>query len=487
MPRKISEYFLYQHRYAFGHLFITTTIFVMLVVAWLFVPGGLRVEELASSVQSGNLSLQHFQPQMIIDLPYHLLQRASFALLGVTTISIKLPSLILGIGTIVGLYIVLRHWFRESVTIPSVLIMVTMPLFLFMTQDGTPPIYFQFISIWILVLATFISWRRGPVMVWKILLCVAMGLACYTPLGIYLPLTLAIMGIAHPRVRTVIRRLSKPKLAAGIALGLAAIAPIIYASVHDRDVALTLLGIPTSRPDLQANIMAGVNQLFGFWEPLDGSILTPYYSFGMMALMLIGLYRLTQVRYTARSYVTWIWLLLLIPFVILSPEYLYVLYILAALFVLRGLSQLLVHGWYRIFPRNAYARIAGMVPVAILVLALMLSSVFRYVYSYTYSPPLVQSFSKDLQLLDREFAKYHYTQVALVATPEEADFYRLAARYNSQYRVVVSPEQASAAKTTIMTQASHREHDVTRSPTKIITNSLYAHSDRFYIYSDATE
>lgn len=487
MARKISEYFLYKHRFLFGRLFITTAILVMMVVAWLFVPGGLRQAELDSSVASGNLSLQHFTPQMVIDLPYHALQRLSFAAFDVSVLSIKLPSLLLGVGTIVGLYLLLRYWFRESITIPTVLVMVTMPLFLFMTQDATPPIYFQFISVWILLLATLISWRRGPTSLWKLLLFVAIGLACYTPLGVYLPVTLVIMSFIHPRVRAVFRRLSKPKLLLGVLAGLVTISPIIYAGLRDYTVVTTLLGIPTSNPDLRHNLTLNINEMFGFWLPQTSSMLTPIFSFGLLALMVIGLYRLTQVRYTARSYVTWIWLLILAPMVTLNPQYSYVLFILGALFVLRGLSQLLVHSWYRIFPRNAYARVVGAIPVALIVVALMLSSVFYYVYSYTYNPGIVQTYSKDLSLLNREITRHHYKQTSLVATPAQADFYRLVARYNQQFSVAPSVAAAANAETIILTHASHQTETLDKTPLKILTASRYYEADRFYIYNNGKE
>ena len=106
MSRKITDYFLYRWRYIIGYGVIALTVVGLLYVAFFYAPGGLSQGEMNSVVTSGNLSfksLESFQPASIINLPYNLLQHTSLTLFGVNNLSIKLPSLLLGGLSAIGM------------------------------------------------------------------------------------------------------------------------------------------------------------------------------------------------------------------------------------------------------------------------------------------------------------------------------------------------------------------------------------------------
>ena len=126
MSRKITDYVLYRWRYILGYGVIGLTVVGLLLVAFLYAPGALSQAEMNSVVNSGNLSLaslESFQPASVINLPYHLLQHVSLSLFGVNNLSIKLPSLILGGLSAVGMILLLQMWFRRlsiRVEIPGI-------------------------------------------------------------------------------------------------------------------------------------------------------------------------------------------------------------------------------------------------------------------------------------------------------------------------------------------------------------------------------
>ena len=111
MLRLITDYTLYRHRYTIGYVLVGLLVTILLVAAALYVPGGLSEAEMASAADSSRLSIRSFDPELVIDLPYSLLQSASFMLLGVTTLSIKLPSLVLGLLSLIGIILLLKNWF----------------------------------------------------------------------------------------------------------------------------------------------------------------------------------------------------------------------------------------------------------------------------------------------------------------------------------------------------------------------------------------
>src|SRR5574344_280188 len=102
MHRRVTDYFVYRWRYIIGYSFIVVVIGIMLAVAAFYIPHELRQGEIDSALTSASLGTSTMTPEAAIDLPYHLLQKFSFMLFGVSTFTIKLPSIILGAFTALG-------------------------------------------------------------------------------------------------------------------------------------------------------------------------------------------------------------------------------------------------------------------------------------------------------------------------------------------------------------------------------------------------
>lgn len=482
MTKSVTDFLLYRWRYVLGYSLVGVILAILLVLAGLYSPGGLTSAEMASAIKASLMSYEHFDPAMVINLPFSLLQKASFAVLGVSTLSIKLPSLILGFLAVLGLIPLLAMWFRQNVSLITVALVVTSGQFLFIAQSGTPNILYIFYAVWILLAATMISRRAKFLIVWKILLFILAALSLYTPLSIYVFIAMFIATVFHPHLRYLFKRLNPTKTAIAAALSVVIIAPLAYAIIQNPSIGLELLGIPNAWPSPIDNVVLLYQQYFDFVAPHSGEIMTPVYGLGSMALVLLGIFRLFTTKYTARSYIVSAWFLFILPIVIISPQYITILFVPIVLLLAMGV-QALISYWYQLFPRNPYARIVGLIPLTILVVSMTLSGIERYMYGYHYDPTIARNFSQDLRLLNKEVQR-HDKVVLVVATSEKA-FYDVVAKYNPKLTVAIT---APAEGTSLLvSNAASSKRPVGVAPESIITDRQSADADRFYLYKNGSK
>lgn len=480
MGKQITEYSLYRWRYILGYGTVGIAIIGLLIVTGLFIPGGLTHAEMDSVVTSNALStsISSFDPATMINLPYHILQRISIELLGVSSISIKLPSLILGALSALGMLLLLTVWFRRNVAVITAVLVITTGQFLFLAQNGTPSIVYVFWSVWMLVAATMVSRQAKGLILWKIALFGIAALSLYTPLSFYILLALLSSIVLHPHLRYIVRRLSKPKLLFAGFCALLLLAPLAYAIIRQPSLGLTLMGIPGSFPDLQANGIQLLRQYFDFITPSSNVLMTPMYGLGSMALILLGIFRLFTTKYTARSYLITIWTVLLLPVLLVNPAFTSVTFVPILLLMAMGI-QALIGNWYQLFPRNPYARIAGLIPLAVLIGGMMMTGIDRYNYGYMYDPNTASNFSKDLQLLNKQLADKDRGQTTLIVSQAELPFYRVIVDHNKDVALAAKQQPA---KTIIVSHNAFKTSTQTADLHRIITDDMSQNSDRFYIY-----
>lgn len=485
MKRKVTEYTLYRWRYVVGYVLGLLAIAGLLAFSAMFVPGSLRTAEMESAVTSTQLAFDHFEPHSVINLPYHALQQASFAVLGITTFSIKLPSLVLGFIASIGMYLLIRTWFRPNTAIITTMIGATTPLFLFAAQDGTPLMYALALSIWLLVVATYVSRRRAPKLLWKVIFFALLALNLYTPLGIYLNIAIISTVLFHPHIRYLARNLSLNRVVAGSIVALLLLTPLIYSISMQPRLGLVLLGIPEQLPNIGHNALTLGLQWFGVGALQAGPILTPMFSLGVIAMLIIGIWRFILIKHTARSYITWLWATSLVPLLILNPDYAGLIFPLALLMVAMGVGTL-IGEWYKLFPRNPYARVAGLLPLGLIMSGLMLSGAMRYGIGYYYMPDMAQYFSSDRRLLDDALIQVNASdaQPAAVVVPlSQRDFYQAVAEYEPRMTVLDSVAEAKPAEALIVQHDVHDAAPKDHRLARIITDRTATHADRFYVYS----
>jgi len=472
MGKHITDYSLYRWRYYLGYGLIGLILLAVFAVAGLYIPGALSPGEMQSVIASDalRLSLSTFDPASAINLPYHLLQRASIELLGVSHLSIKLPSLLLGILSAVGMLVLLRTWFRRNVAVLTTILVITTGQFLF--------VIYIFWSILLLVSAMMVSRGARGSGIWKVVLFGTAALSLYTPLSMYILIALMSAVILHPHLRYLIRRLPKTKLLIASACALLLLVPLVYVIWRDPSIGLTLLGVPSAWPDFSANIFQLLRQYFDFFSPSSGTLMTPVYGLGSMILILLGILRLVTTKYTARSYITASWIILLLPVLVINPDFVSITFVPVVLLMAMGMSTLLSN-WYRLFPLNPYARMAGLVPLAVLIGGMVLSGVDRYMYGYQYDPQTAGNFSQDLRLVNKQLRDETRGKTALVVSEKEVPFYNVVARH--QKDVTVAPANVPVVAPTII--VSHEAYTKSANmPWRIVTDGMSSDADRFYIY-----
>lgn len=476
MHKRVTDFISYRWRYVLGYSFIIVAIGAMIAIAAFYVPHELRQGEIDSALISSRLGTSAMSPQSFIDLPYHILQKLSFTLLGVSVFTIKLPSIVLGTLAVLGIFLLIRTWFEPKVAILATLLTAITAQFLFLLQDGTPMIMYTFLSVWLLFVATHVTRRKYFGTLWKVLTALAMSACVYTPTGIYLVVVMLTTSLFHPHIRFMIRKFNRIKAFIAITLGIAALAPLVYAAVLEPAILKILLGIPTNL-NLAANALQILHNAIGFSADTTSYLIRPLYPLGIILLMLIGLYRILTHRYTARSYITIAWGTITLVMVTLNPAIITNLYPVAVILISYGIIEM-IRSWYKIFPNNPYARVAGMVPIVVLVLALVLSGMTRFIGTYHNDPGVLSNYSGDLTLFRATLANQHAQPdtTALIVSKAELPFYQLINKYDKRFSV--SANQADKKQLTIATRTAK----LPSVPTSIVVSARATNADRFYIY-----
>ena len=473
--KDVSRFLLYRWRYIIGYGLIGALLVGLLVFAGLYAPGGISPEEMRSTVQSDAIRFTDPSTYPLINLPFHLLQAGVFNIFGITEFTIKLPSLIFGLFSAVGIIVLLRRWFRPNIAVLASLIAVTTGQFLFIAQNGVPSIMYVFWPVTLLLLGTQITRQKHARFLWKILFTIAAALSLYTPLSIYPIIAIILAIILHPHLRNAFRRLSKIKLLVCALFALATMTPLVLGLIADPILGLTLLGIPTTwPPDIWANLQQLFQQYFVFWEPSTTTLMTPVFGLGSLFVITVGIYRLIRTRETTRSYLLIIWTLCLIPILLLEPNFTSVVFVPSVMLLAAGLTSLIDY-WYRLFPFNPYARIAGLIPLIMLISVLLWSGIDRYVYGYHYDPNTVVNFSRDLSLLPKNMS-------TVVVSEDELPFYQAVARHRDGLDVRTtagSDEFARSRAATVSTKGYGVD--------QIVTTTYSVDGDRWYIYKKLAE
>lgn len=472
----VTDSFFYRHRYLIGYSLVAIGLIAVLLFAGFYLPGGLSTAEMQSAIKSDSINFLNPNTFTITNLPYHLLQKLSIDIFGLSIISIKLPSIILAFFSAIGMSLLLARWFKRNISILASLIAVTTGQFLFIAQDGTPGILYLFWAVWLMLLATIVITRTRRKTLPKISFFILAALSLYTPLSIYILIAMLTSTLLHPHLRYLLRQLSKPKLVAGLVFATILTVPLVLACWKDISLTLTLLGVPSQLPDLMANLSSLGAQYFGFTEPKGMTMITPVFALGSMLIIGLGLFNTVKNHSTARSYIILTWILCLTPFIVLSPSFNIIMFLPLVLLLASGLKFLLSY-WYDLFPNNPYARIGGLIPIIILVSTLVISGTDRYIYGYRYDPNIVPSFSQDINLIPKDTKK-------LVVSSIELPFYSLLEKYNHNITITVD---TTVNDSSFLTTKEAKKDYAGYSIDKIITTQSLKDADRFYLYKKATD
>lgn len=482
---RVTDFILYRWRYALGFLTVAVLLMVIIAAVTFLSPGGISQSEMNSTVTSTFTQPQALlgqSPEHSIHLPYRLFQKLSLAAFGVNLVSIKLPSIMFAIGSVLALYGLLRLWFRRNVAVITSIITVVTGQFLLLSQLGTPAIGYIFWNAAMLYSASMLAQTKKLRPVWFVTTAMLAAVSLYSPLQLYAVFALAATCLIHPHARFVVLKQSKWVLGLGIVVFLALVAPLVVSVVQQPSLLKTLLGIPADFAVVSLEMVkTQLSQYAGFYKASSDIRVTPAYGLGIIALVFVGLYRLFTTKYTAKSYIITIWFLLLLPAILINPDAVMVTFVPVVLLIAYGIDYL-IRSWYRLFPQNPYARLFGLAPLSVLVVGLILSGVERFVYGYHYDPKASHVFTRDLSLLDTQVEKHNGKTITIIVPENQRAFYTIyAERKRTQPKVVVTSNTLpSTADITLAYPGAATSF--TKAPSSILVSATSNDADRFYLY-----
>jgi hypothetical protein len=487
---KLSNFAFYRYRYVMAYVVFAIALATMLLVAGFYLPGGLTSSETHSAIVSDHLSpaqLFSLHPEQLIYLPYRLLQAGSIWLLGISTLGIKLPSIILGFVSALGILYLLNLWYHRNVAIVTAMIAVTTNQFLLSSQEGQPGIVYMFLTTMVLIASSMIARKSAYAKLWVLAGFVLAAISLYMPLNIYMLVALVLTSLIHPHARhMLLKQASKGTIIFGTILFLAIISPLVIGIVNDPSILKTLLGVSGNIADFSKNAASLAGNYLRFDQPTSGVIITPVYGLGLAMLVVLGLYRLISAKYTAKSYIISFWLVLLIPLVCLNPSFVSITFIPVILLIALALDYL-IWSWYGLFPRNPYARVFGLLPLAVLVVGIVVSNIDRYVYGLHYDRNVYAAYDYDLSTLSRKLRTLdHSASVLLVVSPSKVEFYNSFARHQrSVSKLTVSSNVKDVASAPLSIVERTMKHGIAKLPSDIIVTRTSQNADRFYLYKNS--
>ena len=469
--RKLTSYFLYRRRGLLAYIFIFSALALLLAIA-LLIPGGLTTNEQLSSVQAMNDTIVR------VNAPYYLLQKGSISLLGLSTLSIKLPSLALGAILGITLFLLLRRWLTLGIAVFGSLIIFSSVTFLSLAGTGSPAILYVLFPVLLLFFGTRVLAHDSGLILFAMLSLITVGLALLTPTMVYLVILVLILAIFNPHVRYGVRRLP---VTGRLLLGLGfiiSLTPLTYLVMTEPSSLQQIFAVPESvtLTTLGSNISTLHSLFLDFLHPgLAADMPAPLIGLAVFGLAILGLYRMIRAIYTARAQFILGWSVIALFLAIIDHGFGILLFLPIILLASLGLSHLAAI-WYRTFPLNPYARVSALLPIGILIGGIVLGSSMRYINTTLYADGAAELYSHDLQILQRYLHTATPSKV-VVAVPEQQVSFYSSLRSPSISDVVPLSNAASMNGPLITTQAQDA-----KTPIRILTDGRADHADRFYVY-----
>lgn len=441
--KTIKQLMLYRYRYYLVPLLFTLLMGALLTVEIGSVPAGLSKAEVASAVTSSRMEVG--LGETVINMPYHVLQRLSIEVFGLSQLAIKLPSLILGAVGGIGIFMLLRRWFKPNVASIAAFFAITNGLFLMAGRTGEPTVMLVLWSVYLLLIATLIAQGAKGQLFWRSVMGAVVGLSLYTPLSIYVIIAGVVAGFLHPHVRFILRRYGKLATSFATILFAATAFPLLYGLWLKPGLILDLLGVPDKLPTIAGffgQLYEAAVHVGGFMSPEIATTVLPAFSIASIVLMGFGLYRVLKDHHATRTYTLLLWLAIIIPVIGLMPDNLIILFVPVVLLIAVGI-QTLIREWYRIFPLNPYARLLGLVPLILLVTGLTYLNYTTYFNGMRYGETTAQEYSSDLRLLTNTLRDDYIKldNVTIAVNHEEIALYRQIELPNGGKLKVLTDEQ----------------------------------------------
>lgn len=465
----LKQISLYRLRYIAGYAFLFMVILIVLLLDIRHLPSGVSLDEMASAVASSNLK-PDWTFGWLINAPYYGLQKLSLFLFGVERWTLVLPSLIFGAATMGLFFLTMRQWFRPSIAVVSTFVALTSSPFINVLRSATPDIMLLFWTITLLYAAVKLLIKREKAFIWKLIIVLSAAGLIYTPLGIYPLVAFIVVGVLHPHIRSRLRHIRlKRKIILSIIAALA-IAPMVVHLINEPSTLKTLLGIDlfssafgNFRGTVKTFYVSYINVMrSGF----AGTLVIPAFNVASICLMLLGLFRCIKDHHTARSYALLAWTAVVTPVIFLAPTEQQLVIMPALLLMTVGIETLILD-WYKLFPRNPYARIAGLIPLTILFISISVGNITHYFYNHLYITN--PAYRVSLNAIQQTAKENPDTKLLLLTDSPTVKFYGLLTkRYGNLSVASEAPATQITGKTLVTPEATSKATFASQ-PSRILT------------------
>ncbi|MBR2543206.1 glycosyltransferase family 39 protein [Candidatus Saccharibacteria bacterium] len=397
----ISKLFLYRYRFIIGYIVLGLTFIALLFLLPLVAQRGLSTDEIASATKSFYLGKSNLLNGDLLNFPYHLLQKCSILLFGLTPFAIKLPSVLVGLVLGLLLVLLLNRWFKSNVSLLASCLVVLSTPFLFLAGSGTPLIMIVFWPTLLLWLGSKIHGEKKPRPFYCFLFAISMLVAIFTPYMVYFAIFCVLFVLFQPHLRFLIKELPKFPLALVMLIILGGFFLLGFGIYRNHEIVAELfLSKDFQLGNFLDNISAGLAPVFSWHHSVEGVFLSPLISLPTFVLALVGLFSTTKGFFASRNSIASLLLVFCVIIAGFNPN--------AIIFLILPFSILIAHGikyllekWYGLFPENPYARIFALFPLTILFGFIIIPGLLQYIYGYRYNPTVANQFSYKLEVINK--------------------------------------------------------------------------------------
>ena len=468
----ISRLWLYRYRFVIGYVLLGLAYIGLLFGLPLIAQTGLSDAEMQSATNSYYLERSGIFNGDVIDLPYRLIQKVSIMFLGLSSYSVKLPSVLMGLLLGLMLILLLNRWFKSNVSLLASCLIVLSTPFLFLAGSGTPLIMVVFWPVLLLWLGSKIQGEKRPKPLYSFMFAITLMFAIFTPYMIYFALFCVLFVAFQPHLRFIVKDLPKLPL---LVVGLIILGGFIILGVsiaNQPETIARLLAAPSfSFEQFISNIGRGIAPLFSWHNSTEGVFLSPLIGLPVLALALIGLFSTTKGFFASRNSIATLLLVFGLIITGFNPESVVFLILPFSILIAHGLKYLL-EKWYGLFPENPYARISALLPLTLLFSIMILPSLLQYIYGYRYNPNVANQFSHNIEII-----KSHLKNGSLLVH-DKYDFYKII-EDSSDLQITDSFETGNSIAVLGRLEQVPQEYTLTQ----IITSPMRDNSDIIYIYS----
>ena len=478
-----NKFFLFRHRFKLGYLLLGLIFTCLLFFLPLITPNGLSNDEFNFTTKTFELNRHTIFREVIVDLPYHLLQKGIFKIFGVSPYTIMLPSVIIGAITCILIILLLNRWFKNNTAIMASIITVLSSSFLFISGSGTALIMILFWTTLLLWLGSKVQGENKPKTSWCFLFGIFMCLSIFTPYMLYLDFFILIYVFVHPHLRFTLKNLPKIPLAIFSLMVISAIAILIMRGLKHPEIFTELLLMPNFSLTNYFHNLGNAVRVAITWNGLvESTFLAPLYGLPAITLAIIGFISTFKGFFASRNSMAFLLTIFTLLISGLNSQMIILFILPLAILVAHGMKYIL-HKWSSIFPYNPYAKVIGVLPIGLFMLTVIISDLNHFVYGYRYSAPVANQFTNDIKLLDRY---YKNNLLYLPENQENRNFYVHLANSHTifnktpKYQYISNLSENTKKHNIIsfekITDTEHYELEY------IVTNEKSQNADRLYLY-----